>query len=697
MYVLATVYFCIVSDVGFCVHVLTALPKEMTPKLIRITHSLMRTWAQRAAIIQSSSAPHVVEKLLQRLLLEKRIVEESEEKEGEHKRTVEIYLENYNSVLEAWSNTKEPGSADRAAEILLQMEQQEHGPKPNLRSYNAVIKALVKNGDRQSAASKVEDLVLRMESKGDPNILPNRRSYNFLLYALANCNHDDAAERATRHLEHMIDRTKRTASEDKSIDLVQPDVNSFNQVIGAWARGKTPNYLQEMQKVYNLLLEVSEEYDIQPDVDTYNNMMGGWLKSRSSDRGALLEIQKLFSTMEESYRNGNDLAQPDRVSVNSLQTAFNKFSVGSNFTKQIELETEYDLPRNSHSLNILMEGIMKSGAGDAPEQSLQILTEMENHLKNGELSMKPDVCSYIAVIKAHVTYKRKNTEKKTDELLARMWYLHREYDGAAPDIAVYNCVLNAYASIKSKRVLNKVRDILRKMENGEIEGVPKPNLITYNTVIKAMRNGNKEKGAVTAEEILSKLEILGKHNPELLPDNYSYTSVITAYARSSARNKAEKALEMIERMTEAQRIGNQSAEITAHTFNAALNACAFVTGTVEEQAKAFEIATKLDKLRVESGELGDSTWYGTMLRACSSLIPRSEYREKMVDLFFQEACEKGCVGPLVLQQLRFAADREQQMRLLKKKIDENEYVELDQLPREWTNHAREWQPSHVKQ
>ena len=671
----------------------------MTPRLVRITHSLIRAWAQRAALIQSSNAPHVVEKLLARLLSEKRIAEASDDDNragsDQSSNRIEVSVDDYNSLLEAWSHSKEPGSADRAEAILLQLEQ-ERSPRPDCRSYNAVIKALVKNGDRQLAASKVEELVLKMEATGDPDVIPNRRSYNFLLYALANSNQDDAAEQATRHLERMILRYRSNTPEENIICQIQPDLNSFNQVIGAWARGKTSNYLVEMQKVYNLLLELSTEYGIQPDADTYNNLMAGWLKS--NDREALREIELLFSTMEDNYKKGNELAQPDRVSVNSLQTAFNKFSRGSNTTKQVELETEYGLPPNSHSQNILMASITKSGAGDAPEQALGILTKMENSLKSRERALKPDVCSYIAVIKAHVKYKRRNTEKKTNELLARMWDMNRKHGGDTPDIAMYNCVINAYASINSVRVLKKVKDLLQQMENGETEGLPKPNLITYNTVIKAMRNGNKEKEAIFAEEILSKLESLGKDNPELLPDDYSYTSVITAYAHSSLSNKADKALEIIQRMTEAEKNGNGSAVITAYTFNAALNSCAFVKGSVEQKARAFEIAIKLEKLRIESGALGDSTWYGTMLRACSSLIAPSEYREKMVDLFFQEACDKGCVGILVLQQLTFAATREQQMRLVKnRKFEEGNYADLlDKLPREWTCNAREWQPSHLR-
>lgn len=642
----------------------------------------MQVWARRAAVIQSSDAPYVVEKLLQRPLIEKRIVEEStgiDNIDSSQENRIVIHVEHYNAVLEAWSHSKEQISADRAEEILAKMEE-DYEPKPDCRSYNAVMKALVKNGDRHSSVDKVEKLVLKMDAKGDPNMMPDRRSYNLLLYALANSNRDDAALRATRHLERMIFRYRNSSPEERNLCPVEPDLNSFNQVIGAWARGNTSHYLQQMEKVYELLLDLATELDIQLSSDTYNTLMGGWLKS--NDEKALSKIRQHFSTMEEDHKNGNKSSQPDRVSVNTLQTALNRFSHENNSSNLLRLEDKYDIPRNSLSQNLLMEGIIKSGVDNAPEQALGILTDMDRSFRNGQLDMKPDECSYSAVIKACITYKRKNIERKAEEILGRMWNLHRNHEGNPPDINVYNSVMNAYASLQSYRAVNKTKQLLGKMESGKIEGLPKPNLVTYNTVIKAMRNGNKEEGAAFAENILSRLEYLGKDDQELLPDNYSYTSVITAYGRSSSSQKAEKALEILQRTIQAQKNANGVAVVTTHTFNAALNSCAFVNGTIEEKARAFEIATIIDNLREESGKLADSTWYGTMLRACSTLIPPSEYREKLVDLFFQEACKSGCVGRLVLQQLKFAANREQQIRLLRKEFNEGDYVRLDELPEE---------------
>ncbi len=672
-------------------------PGEMPGYLIRITHSLMEVWSRRASAVKHSRSAHVIERLLERLILERNA--------GNDK--VSIRADSYNAVLEGWANSNEGGSAERAEKILMQMEQV-HGLKPTCRSYNAVIKAYVKNGNRSTAANKVHDLVLKMEATEDPTVLPNKRSYNLLLYSLANApsNVEDAPERAQAVLERMLaryrqqrdelERTGKEYDEVQNFEKVKPDLNSFNQVIGAWARGRRPGYEVGMESMYNLLLDLSDELDVEPDTDTFNALMGGWLKS--DDPNAISKIQDLFQAMEDSYRNGNKSARPDSVSINTLHVAFNKYrrtiptSKVDHNERLLALEEEYKIPPTFLSQNILMESIIKSGRADAPELAYSILAAMEEDFKCGQAEMKPDQCSYSTVINAYIMYQRDDRAEKTEQILQRMWDLHRNHGGRRPDVDVYNSVLNAYASMESPHALERVKELLHDMEHGEAGGFPKPNLVTYNTVIKAMRSGSKEEGAVFAENILETLENMGQREPMYLPDNYSYTSVISAYGRSNSRKKAEKALEILTRMMVSYENGNRNAIPTTYSFNAALNACAFVEGNEPEKAAAFETAMKLNKLRQKSPYCiqPDSTWYGTMLRACSSLLPPSKRREIEVDRFFREACSMGCVGRLVTTQLKFAATPEQYRQLTEREVEDR--IVLKELPNEWTWNARDSRP-----
>lgn len=228
---------------------------KMSERSVLLTFDLMRAWSRRASK-RESRAPHVVERLLQKLL---------KEKDAGNER-LKINTAVYNIVLESWANSREEGSAERGEEILMQMErmykQGNKDVRPNEGSYNAVIKAYVKNGGRTIAPPKVAGLVSRMERS--KIVSPTRRSYNLLLYCLANSSLEDAASRAEDVLHAMLEQYLEN---DKSLN--KPDINSYNQVLGAWARGKTKGYEKRMQVIYEELLDLPADMDILPNANTF--------------------------------------------------------------------------------------------------------------------------------------------------------------------------------------------------------------------------------------------------------------------------------------------------------------------------------------------------------------------------------------------------------------------------------------------
>jgi chorismate mutase len=236
--------------------------------------------------------------------------------------------------------------------------------------------------------------------------------------------------------------------------------------------------------------------------------------------------------------------------------------------------------------------------------------------------------------------------------------------------------------------------------------VPRPNRITYNTCLKAMRNGSQEEAA-RAEQILTSLEeraaaaaaaAANDNNSEnnnngsdddLYPDTYSYTAVISAYGRSDAPHKASAARAVLQRMVCAFDNGNRLARPNVHAFNAALNACAFSQAPQQsDDACAFRVALDILQL-LHCYTTADHTTYGTMLRACSSLLPvRDPQRERAVTTLFHRARSEGQVGRLVVKQLRFAASPELYKSLLLGR-DISETVVVQDLPRKWSCNVRE--------
>lgn len=651
-------------------------PGSMSERSVLLTFDLMRAWSRRAAK-KESKAPHVVERLLQKLLREKDAGNEC----------LKINTAVYNIVLESWANSREEGSAERSEEILLEMErmcqQGNDDVRPNEGSYNAVIKAYVKNGGRLIAPPKVEALVSRMERS--ETISPNRRSYNLLLYCLANSSLEDAAIRAEDALHRMLRKYVETGC-----PLKKPDINSYNQVLGAWARGRNTGFEHRMQSIYEELLKLPEDMDIKPNTDTFNAVMGGWLKSE--DPSALWKVEEILATMNETYEKGNEAAKPDRITINTVTAAYAKTADTKLIEKSLEirrgLEAKYRIKPDSISHNIVVDSWCKSGRADSPERVMELLNTMEREYKRGKVSSRPDGYTYSSVIGCFVKFARHDAPQRAEELLARMQDLYHEWNGEPVSTSVYNAVINAWASSGRAESRERVKELLQEMENnsGEDPSIPEPNRISYNTVIKAMRDGSADDAAY-AERILTTLEQRGTDALHLLPDSYSYTSVITAYGRSDAPNKAEKALQLLERMILATKKGNIAAKPTVHSYNAALNACAFVEGSDEEKSTAFEVASKVFTLLKRHDE-PDQTSYGTMIRVCSGLLStKDKRREKMVEDIFQEACENGSVGRLVVTQMKFAASPAQHIRLMGREVHEK--INVIDLPRAWTQNVRE--------
>jgi pentatricopeptide repeat protein len=260
-------------------------------------------------------------------------------------------------------------------------------------------------------------------------------------------------------------------------------------------------------------------------------------------------------------------------------------------------------------------------------------------------------------------------------------------------------VINAWASSESEETIERVEALVREMEERTDDPfVPRTNRITYNTCIKAMRNGSQEE-AVRAEQLLLRLEerAADNDNDDFYPDSYSYTAVISAYGRSGAPDKALSAWQVLQRMISSYENGNRHAYPSIHAFNAALNACAFLCDSSSKERKRDTFSMALDILQLlKEYTKPDHTTYGTMLRACSSLLPAQgswqgddrNQRDTAVATLFDRACQEGQVGRLVMTQLRFAASHELYKSLMQgREISDKVFVQ--DLPREWSCNVRE--------
>jgi len=182
-----------------------------------------------------------------------------------------------------------------------------------------------------------------------------------------------------------------------------------------------------------------------------------------------------------------------------------------------------------------------------------------------------------------------------------------------------------------------------------------PNCKTYSIVIDALATSGKP-DSVRAMEILDHMVHQRDENVSLRPNVYIYASVIKCFARSNAVDKAEKAMNVFQRMEEDFRSGNASARPNAIAFNSVLNACAFSRGDPEV---VFRIACIIfDEIRTSDYVRPTHVTYATFLRVCDRLMPQSEMRNNLVEGVFRRCCREGLCSPLVLKQFNRTASPE---------------------------------------
>ena len=155
-----------------------------------------------------------------------------------------------------------------------------------------------------------------------------------------------------------------------------------------------------------------------------------------------------------------------------------------------------------------------------------------------------------------------------------------------------------------------------------------------------------------AEQLLDRMEMsYHSETSDIIPDKYSYTTVISAYGRSNAKRKAAKAHWVLQRMIDAYDDGNSKAKPNTYAFNAVLNACAH-TRYPEEKVEAFTILCSTLILQRKWAK-PDHTTYGVFLQGCSRLLPKNETRKwRVVETVFNSCTKEGQCGSLVLSTLK---------------------------------------------
>ena len=331
-----------------------------------------------------------------------------------------------NTVMSAWTKSRNPAAVNRTAELLSWMEEQERqadgigdesavSAPPDLISYNTHLHALSMHTSkrRPEYAQRAEDLLNTLEKryeKGEIDFKPNLFTYNLVIDAWSKCvDQASSDEYQGANPAHKAVQVLKRLIQDPNTP--SPDTFSFNQVISALS--KSAHKLGGAARVAEDLLTYMEEaYKLKihrqakPDVIGYTSVISAWTKSGKVNGPERAE--RLFEHMKDQHKSGQfPQLKPTRIVYNSLIDCW-----------------------------------AKSGKGTlAARKAEALLQEMRELASDGDAMLAPNSVTYNAVLNSWAQSGTRCCGNKAESYLERMWELYDEGNGhVRPNDKSFNTV-----------------------------------------------------------------------------------------------------------------------------------------------------------------------------------------------------------------------------------------------------------------
>ena len=217
----------------------------------------------------------------------------------------------YSACISAWGRSRDENGAERSEQILSHMQSLyeatgDENLRPNIVSLSAVISAWASRAKgNPTAAQRAHDILEWANSRG---IKPNTVTFNSVITALSRSGQKDSAQKG----HNLLARMKRLYQEG---DLdVKPSRVTYNSVISCYASSPLPNAMEKVDALLDEMkqLTIDESDDgssLTPDVVTYGSYLGCLAKSQVPDKAQ--RARKIVLEMEEEASAGNDNIRPN--------------------------------------------------------------------------------------------------------------------------------------------------------------------------------------------------------------------------------------------------------------------------------------------------------------------------------------------------------------------------------------------------
>jgi pentatricopeptide repeat protein len=357
---------------------------------------------------------------------------------------------------------------------------------------------------------------------------------------------------------------------------------------------------------------------------------------------------------------------------------------------------------NVYSYTSALTAFARSKSYEGALEASALLEEMkELYRKTGNEAIKPTAVTYFAVIDAWARCESEEAGDRSEALLKAMEELYRAGDhDMRPDVKFYARVIAAHVKSVNRHSDEKALLLIRNMEKFCLTGeesyaLAKPNIVCYNTIISSFA---RRRNAIGAFKVLNQMDQFTSRVAEedrIIADEHTLNSVIYAISKSSLREKAKKALKMLERLETSHIHGDwKYGKPSTKSYNLVIATCSHsFKCSEEEKERALAIAFDVyNRLRASPLTEPDRYTYISMLKTCGKLLPaNSQQRTNLVEILFRCCCEQGLVDDSVLGNFILAAPKDLAIALLGDNVVTN--PSAADLPSAWTKFSMQMKPA----
>jgi len=252
--------------------------------------------------------------------------------------------------------------------------------------------------------------------------------------------------------------------------------------------------------------------------------------------------------------------------------------------------------------NLLISGAVRQG--ESPEFAERVLRSMQEIRAADRLACLPSTVTYNAVMDAWAKSQSRDAPEHAEALLTEMESLH-----LFPDKISYSTVITAWTKSGRTEAVDRAKALLARLQDKVKSGKENvyPDTNVYNTMFQALVVNNRVE---EADAMLKKFCDESKFWKALAtPDNFSFSIVISGWAKSQDPNAVMHAEDLFQRMLELQ------TDIAIKPNTVTLNALISVWANIRLEGAAEKAELYLEMMKVSSECQPNATSYNAVISA----------------------------------------------------------------------------------